>query len=94
MRKEREGGKKMKKRTTKNYFLLLVPVLEKFQEKQLGGWKLSYLERRMRRCSKLQSLARTVTTQQQINKSLACTVNTHQQIKDRHWHVLLKHPSK
>jgi len=66
MRTEREGGKKRKERNNKELLFTTCSSLEKFQEKQLGRWKLSYLER-MRRCSKRQSLALTVKTHQQIN---------------------------
>jgi len=78
MRTEREGGKKRKERNNKELLFTTCSSLENFQEKQLGRWKLSYLER-MRRCSKGQSETRTVKTHQQ---------------NDSHWHLPSKHTSK
>jgi len=68
METQREGGKKRKERNNKELLFTTCSSLEKFQEKQLERWKLSYLER-MRRCSKRQSPALTVKTHQQINDS-------------------------
>jgi len=106
MRTEREGGKKRKERNNKELLFTTCSSLEKFQEKQLGRWKLSYLER-MRRCSKRdtgtyrqntpankrQSLARTVKTPENKGNPGARTVKKHQVINDSQEHVPLKHTS-
>ena len=93
MRTEREGGKKRKERNNKELLFTTCSSLEKFQEKQLGRWKLSYLER-MRRCSKRQSLALTVKTHQRINDSREHVPSKHTSKITSYWNALSKHTSK